>query len=66
MPEEFRGTYQAIVAEFWAPMMMHEQVRPTGTQLTQRGWGWLSGYNKAQECAPSVIIDTGYLPVKGA
>ena len=43
MPEEFRGTYQAIVAEFWAPMMMHEQVRPTGTQLTQRGWGWLSG-----------------------
>ena len=43
MPEEFRGAYQAIVADLWAPMMMHEQVRPTGTQLTQRGWGWLTG-----------------------
>ncbi|HEX5736609.1 MAG TPA: ABC transporter permease [Blastocatellia bacterium] len=43
MPEEFRGAYQAIVADFWAPMMMHEQVRPRGTPITQRSWGWLNG-----------------------
>jgi predicted permease len=43
MPEEFRGAYQAIAADFWAPMMMHDQVRPRGTPLTERGWGWLNG-----------------------
>jgi macrolide transport system ATP-binding/permease protein len=43
MPESFKGTYQAIAADFWAPMMMHEQVRPRGLKLDTRGWGWLSG-----------------------
>ena len=42
MPEGFRGSYDAFTADFWAPIMMHEQVRPRGTQLSQRGWGWLN------------------------
>jgi predicted permease len=43
MPEAFKGTYQAFDADFWAPMKMHEQVRPRGLSLDQRGWGWLNG-----------------------
>ncbi|MCI0387294.1 MAG: ABC transporter permease [Acidobacteria bacterium] len=43
MPEGFKGTYQAFAADFWAPMMMHGQVRPRGLTLDSRGWGWLSG-----------------------
>src|SRR5262245_3534914 len=30
MPEGFKGTYQAFNADFWAPLMVHEQVRPRG------------------------------------
>ncbi|MFN0121156.1 MAG: ABC transporter permease, partial [Blastocatellia bacterium] len=46
MPEGFRGSYEAFSADFWAPMMMHEQVRPRATQLTRRGWGWLNGIGR--------------------
>src|SRR5262249_23618158 len=41
MPEGFKGTYQAFAADFWAPLMMQGQVRPRGTSLASRGWGWL-------------------------
>ncbi|HKQ75250.1 MAG TPA: ABC transporter permease [Blastocatellia bacterium] len=43
MPEGFTGTYQAFTADFWAPMMMHAQVRPRGMTIDKRGWGWLKG-----------------------
>src|SRR5437867_1563425 len=43
MPERFKGSYGALAAEFWAPMMMYEQLRPRGLPIDQRGWGWLSG-----------------------
>jgi len=43
MPRGFKGTYQAFVADFWAPVMMQGQVRPRGMSLDDRGWGWLSG-----------------------
>ncbi|MBO0862938.1 MAG: ABC transporter permease, partial [Chloracidobacterium sp.] len=43
MPEGFKGTYQSFVADFWAPMMMQDQVRPGGSSLDDRGWGWLGG-----------------------
>jgi predicted permease len=43
MPEGFKGTYQAFAADFWAPLMMQDQVRPGGSSLDDRGWGWLSG-----------------------
>jgi len=43
MPEGFKGTYQAFAADFWAPLMMHAQVRPRGMTLDSRGYGWLSG-----------------------
>jgi putative ABC transport system permease protein len=42
-PEGFKGTYQAFSADFWAPMMMQAQVRPSGSSLDDRGWGWLGG-----------------------
>src|ERR1044071_3587114 len=41
MPAAFRGSYDAFVSELWAPMAMHEQVRPRGLSIMQRGWSWL-------------------------
>ena len=49
MPETFRGSYEAFDADFWAPMMMHEQVRPRGLALDSRGWGWLQGTGRLRE-----------------
>jgi macrolide transport system ATP-binding/permease protein len=43
MPESFKGTYQAFPTDFWAPLMMQAQVRPGGSSLDDRGWGWLGG-----------------------
>jgi putative ABC transport system permease protein len=43
MPEGFKGTYQTFTADFWAPLMMQDQVRPRGMSLDDRGWGWLGG-----------------------
>jgi putative ABC transport system permease protein len=43
MPEGFKGTYQTSAADFWAPMIMQDQVRPRGLSLDDRGWGWLGG-----------------------
>src|SRR5262245_39471603 len=43
MPEGFKGTYQTFTADFWAPMKMQGQVRPGGSSLDDRGWGWLGG-----------------------
>src|SRR5262245_40859929 len=43
MPEGFKGTYQAFTADFWAPLIMQDQVRPRGSSLDDRGWGWLRG-----------------------
>jgi predicted permease len=43
MPEGFKGTYQAFATDFWAPLMMQDQVRPGGSSLDDRGWGWLGG-----------------------
>ena len=40
-PEGFRGSYEAFPADFWAPVAMHEQVRPRGLSYTRRSWGWL-------------------------
>ncbi len=40
-PEWFRGSYEAFPADFWAPVAMHQQVRPRGLSYTRRGWGWL-------------------------
>src|SRR5215475_10426284 len=43
MPEGFKGTYQTSDADFWAPLTMQDQVRPGGSSLDDRGWGWLGG-----------------------
>ena len=40
-PPGFRGSYEAFPADFWAPVAMHEQVRPRGLSYTRRSWGWL-------------------------
>ena len=42
-PEWFRGSYESLPADFWAPIMMYEQVRPRGIPIETRGWGWLDG-----------------------
>ena len=49
MPENFRGSYEAFDADFWAPVMMHEQVRPRGLALDMRGWGWLQGTGRLKD-----------------
>src|SRR5262249_40744397 len=41
--EGWRGKYKTSPADFWAPMMMQDQVRPRGLSLNDRGWGWLGG-----------------------
>ncbi len=53
MPEGFRGTYAALSADFWAPMMMYAEVRPRGVAITERGWGWLTGTGRL---APGVSL----------
>lgn len=42
LPPEFQGTYSAMAAHIWAPMAMHNQVRPRGGRSLQtRGWEWM-------------------------
>jgi predicted permease len=41
-PANFRGTYDSIAVDFWAPIMMYEQIRPRSIPLTNRNWGWLA------------------------
>ncbi len=60
MPEEFNGSYQAFTADFWAPMMMHEQIRPRGMTLDSRGWGWLSGTARLK---PGVMLSEAQMEV---
>lgn len=40
VPEAFRGTMSALRCDFWAPLVMHEQVANFGS-LTARGDHWL-------------------------
>ena len=41
-PPSFRGSYDALGTDVWAPLMTYNVVRPRGNQITRRGWGWLS------------------------
>ena len=41
MPAHFKGSYALYSTEVWAPIMMHNQVRPIGQSHERRGWGWL-------------------------
>jgi macrolide transport system ATP-binding/permease protein len=43
LPASFRGTFPTFATELWAPLAMHEEVRPRGLSLSNRGWGWLHG-----------------------
>jgi predicted permease len=49
MPEKFHGSSDWTDIDFWAPLMMYEQVRPTGLPLTRRGWGWLQGIGRLKQ-----------------
>jgi predicted permease len=40
-PPGFAGTHDAFPADFWAPLTMHDRLRPRGLDLMRRGWGWL-------------------------
>jgi putative ABC transport system permease protein len=41
-PESFRGSYLTTDSDLWAPIAMHEVLRPRGVPLNNVGWGWLS------------------------
>ena len=41
-PADFRGSYDALGTDIWAPLMTYQMLRPRGLQITTRGWGWLS------------------------
>jgi predicted permease len=41
-PPGYRGTFNAHAVDLWAPVTVHQAVRPTGLSMTRRGWGWLS------------------------
>jgi predicted permease len=58
-PPGYRGTFNAHAVDFWAPVMMHNIIRPTGLSITRRGWGWLSMVGRVQAGAtlPSVQHD---------
>lgn len=43
VPESFKGTFPTFRTDIWLPLMMYEQVRPRGINITNRGWGWLHG-----------------------
>jgi macrolide transport system ATP-binding/permease protein len=53
MPEDFKGTYQALAADFWAPLMMQGQVWYRSRSHDIRGWGWLYGTGRLK---PGVTI----------
>ena len=48
-PESFRGSYLTTDADLWAPIAMHEELRPRGIPLTNVGWGWLSLTRRIKE-----------------
>lgn len=54
-PPEFRGTYDALQTDLWAPMMMYEQVRSRGQNIAHRGWGWLYATGRLK---PGVALAT--------
>ena len=58
-PAGYRGTFNAHAVDFWAPLMMHQTVRPTGFSIARRGWGWLSMIGRLQTGAalPAVQHD---------
>ncbi|MGE5837768.1 MAG: ABC transporter permease [Acidobacteriota bacterium] len=47
-PPGYRGTFSSHAVDFWAPLMMHQTVRPTGLSISRRGWGWLSMIGRLQ------------------
>ena len=52
---EFRGTYDALQTDLWAPVMMYEQVRSPGQDIARRGWGWLYATGRLK---PGVALAT--------
>ena len=57
-PEWFRGSYASMRADFWAPMMMYQQVRARGIPIATRGWGWLDG---SARLGPGVTLEQAQL-----
>ena len=53
MPAHFKGSYELYSTEVWAPIMMHNQVRPIGLSHERRGWGWLGATGRLK---PGVTI----------
>ena len=54
-PRGFRGTYAARQVDLWAPLTMHDQVRPRGQRLAMRGWGWLSMIGRLRDGAGGAV-----------
>lgn len=40
-PPAYRGSYDALATDLWAPLMTYDVVRPRGLDIRRRGWGWL-------------------------
>ena len=40
-PPTFRGSYDALGTDLWAPLMTYDIVRPRGLDIRRRTWGWL-------------------------
>ena len=40
-PPTFRGSYDALGTDLWAPLMTYDVVRPRGLDIRRRTWGWL-------------------------
>lgn len=48
MPEFFAGSYNTVPTDFWGPLAMHQELRPSGLKLDRRGWGWLRATGRLQ------------------
>ena len=45
-PESFKGTKFGLVLDFWAPMMMAEELERSPKQLSQRGDHWMNVFGR--------------------
>ncbi|MEP7116011.1 MAG: ABC transporter permease [Acidobacteriota bacterium] len=59
-PATFRGSYDALGTDLWAPLMTYDVLRPRGLDISRRTWGWLQA---TARLAPGVTIDRARVEV---
>jgi predicted permease len=57
-PASFRGAASAYaVSDLWAPLAMHDQIRPRGATRENADWGWLSMIGRLADGPTTAIAE---------